>query len=350
MNPTRRQFLHTSAVLALSSTAGFAADPASPDRRLRIGQIGTRHGHAAGKMATLRRLKDHFEVVALAGAEETPGDAYAGLPRLEMAELLALPGLEAVLVETDFPDACAAAHAAIKAGKHVHLDKPGALDHAAFRAMRREAEDRGLIFQMGYMLRYNPAFQLLAEAVPGGWLGRITEIDAMMGKKLDEAGRLDLLRLEGGGMFELGCHLVDAVCGLMGKPTAVQAFSKPTGTDGFKDNQLALLEFPGAMATLRCNMADPFGGPRRRFLITGTEGSMEIMPLESGQITARFTTSRGPYPKGTQQISLPVPSGRYDAELTAFAEAIRQGKSLPWDAAHDIAVHETALQAGGVKS
>jgi predicted dehydrogenase len=350
MNPTRRQFLHTSAVLALSSTAGFAADPASPDRRLRIGQIGTRHGHAAGKMATLRRLKDHFEVVALAGAEETPGDAYAGLPRLEMAELLALPGLEAVLVETDFPDACAAAHAAIKAGKHVHLDKPGALDHAAFRAMRREAEDRGLIFQMGYMLRYNPAFQLLAEAVPGGWLGRITEIDAMMGKKLDEAGRLDLLRLEGGGMFELGCHLVDAVCGLMGKPTAVQAFSKPTGTDGFKDNQLALLEFPGAMATLRCNMADPFGGPRRRFLITGTEGSMEIMPLESGQITARFTTSRGPYPKGTQQISLPVPSGRYDAELTAFAEAIRQGKSLPWDAAHDNAVHETALQAGGVKS
>lgn len=346
MNPTRRQFLHASAALALTSAQGFAA---SPDRRIRIAQIGTQHGHAAGKMATLRRLKDHFEVVALAGAGENPGEVYAGLARLEMEQLLALPGLEAVIVETDFPDACAAAHAAIKAGKHVHLDKPGALQHDDFRAMRQEAEERGLVFQMGYMLRYNPAFQLLAEAVSGGWLGKITEIDAMMGKKLDDAGRRDLLRLEGGGMFELGCHLVDAVCCLMGKPTVVQAFSKPTGSDGFKDNQLALLEFPGALATLRCNMADPFGGPRRRFLITGTEGSMEIMPLESGQITARFTTPRGPYPKGTQQISLPVPSGRYDAELTAFAEAIRQGKSLPWNAAHDIAVHEAALRAGGVE-
>ena len=58
--------------------------------------------------------------------------------------------------------------------------------------MRPEAENRGLVFQMGYMLRYNPAFQLLAEAVSGGWLGKITEIDAMMGKKLDDSGRRDL--------------------------------------------------------------------------------------------------------------------------------------------------------------
>ncbi len=346
MKTTRRQFLHAGTALAVTGASGIAS---TDTRRIRAGQIGTQHGHAAGKMSTLRRLTGEFEVVGLAGADQNPGAAFEGVPRMEMDQLFALPGLEAVIIETDFPDACAAAHAAIKAGKHVHLDKPGALDHAAFRAMRQEAEDRRLIFQMGYMLRYNPAFQLLAEAVPGGWLGEITEIDAMMGKKLDAAGRRDLLRLEGGGMFELGCHLVDAVCSLMGKPAAVHAFSKPTGTDGFKDNQMAVLEYPGAVATLRCNMADPFGGPRRRFLITGTEGSMEIMPLESGKITAHFTAPRGPWPKGSQQIALPVPAGRYDAELRAFAEAIRRNKPLRWNAAHDIAVHETALRAGGVK-
>lgn len=345
MNSSRRDFLNTSAALALTTAAGITAQPG---RRLRLGQIGTRHGHAAGKMAALRKLKDHFEVVALSGADQNPGGVYEGIPLMDTARLLELPGLEAVIVETDFPEACAAAHAAILAGKHVHLDKPGALDHAAFRAMRQDAEQRGLIFQMGYMLRYHPAFQLLAEAVPGGWLGRITEIDAMIGKKLDAAGRRDLLRLPGGGMFELGCHLVDAVCCLMGKPTAVHAFSKPTGTDGFPDNQLAVLEYPGAAATLRCNMADPFGGPRRRFMITGTEGSAEIMPLESGQITLRLTQPHGAYQKGTQQITLSVPAGRYDAELAAFAGAIRQGKPLPWRAAHDIAGHETALRAGGV--
>jgi predicted dehydrogenase len=263
-------------------------------------------------------------------------------------ELLALPGLEAVVVETDFPDACAAGHAAVKAGKHVHLDKPGALDRKAFAAMRTEAEQRKLVFQMGYMLRYNPAFQLMARAVAEGWFGKVTEIDAMMGKKLDAAARRNLLRLPGGGMFELGCHLVDAVCCLLGKPEEVHAFSKPAGMDGFQDNQLAVLVYPDAVASVRCNMADPFGNPRRRFMIAGTEGSLEVMPLESGRMTVRLTSARGDYKGEEQQVALAVPEGRYDAELVDFARAIRGEKKLPRDAAFDIAVYETVLRAAGV--
>jgi predicted dehydrogenase len=344
MHFTRRHFLQSAAALSLAGSAAAGDEP----RRIRIGQIGTQHGHAAGKMETLRRLGAEFEVAGLAGAEDNAAAAFKDIPRMDLPGLLALPRLEAVVVETDFPDACAAAHAAIKAGKHVHLDKPGALDHAAFRAMRMDAEERGLVFQMGYMLRYNPAFQLLHRAVKEGWLGRITELDAMMGKKLDAPARRDLLRLEGGGMFELGCHLVDAACWLLGKPEAVHTFSKPAGADGFKDNQLALLEFQSAVAMLRCNMTDPHGFPRRRFQVAGTDGSMEVMPLESGRITARLTKSREDYKVGEQLITLAVPPGRYDAELKAFATAIRTGRPLPWNAAHDIAVHEAALRAGGV--
>jgi predicted dehydrogenase len=349
----RRQFLTTSggaaaaAFLATSFTACGAED-AKP-RPLRIGQIGTQHGHAAGKMETLRRLREHFEVVGLAGADDKAGTAFAGIPRLTLTQLLALPDLDAVVVETDFPDACAAAHAAVRAGRHVHLDKPGALDHAAFSAMRQDAAQRGLVFQMGYMLRYNPAFQLAARAVTAGWFGRITELDAMMGKKLDPAGRKDLLRIPGGGMFELGCHLVDTVCTLLGKPQDVQCLSLPAGTDGFQDNQLALLHYPTAVATLRCNMADPFGNPRRRFQITGTEGGMEIAPLESGRITLRLTKPHGEYKAGEHHLTIPVPPGRYDAELTAFANAVRTKTPLPWSAEHDLTVHETALRAAGVK-
>lgn len=169
----------------------------------------------------------------------------------------------------------------------------------------------------------------------------------MMGKQLTPAARKELSALPGGGMFELGCHLIDAVCVLMGKPSRVHAHSTPTGGDGFKDNQLAVLEYPSAVAAIRCNMTDPFGFPRRRFLITGTKGSMEVIPLESGRITARFSDPQGEYRAGEQQIALPVPAGRYDAELTAFAAAIRGGPPLPWHAAHDIAVHETVLLASG---
>jgi predicted dehydrogenase len=36
----------------------------------------------------------------------------------------------------------------LKAGKHVHLDKPGGFDHKAFSAMRLEAERRNLTLQI----------------------------------------------------------------------------------------------------------------------------------------------------------------------------------------------------------
>lgn len=340
--PTRRTFLSSSLAFAAGSTL------AANDTRVRIAQIGTRHAHASGKMEALRRLKDLYEVVALANTEDSSGADYAGLPRKGVDEILAMPDLQAVTVETELKDACGTALKAIRAGKHVHLDKPGALNHAEFAAMRNEAEQRGLTVQMGYMLRYNPAFVALVQAKREGWLGEITEIDAMMGKLADPATRKKIGELEGGGMFELACHLMDAVVTLLGKPSKVQSFSTPTQADGIKDNQLALLEYPKTIVTLRCNHADPFGGPHRRFQVTGTKGSMEIQPLESGEMVARFTSACGPYRKGEQQVKLPVPKGRYDGEFMELAKIIHGEAKLPWNAAHDIAVHETVLKAAGM--
>ncbi len=330
----RRAFLFASA-----STAAFAASPA----RLRIGQIGTEHAHAAGKMEAMRSLTDLWEVVSVTGP-----NGYDGVKSMSVEELLAVPDLSAVAVETTIEASCAMARRCIDAGKHIHLDKPGALDHAEFKAMRLEAEKRTLTVQMGYMLRYNPAFELLFRAVNDGWLGQITEIDAAMGKLADPSTRGKIGALEGGGLFELGCHIIDATLTILGKPASVTPFSTPTSDDGVKDNQMAVLSYPNATAIIRCNHADPFGGPRRRFNVTGTEGTMEILPLETGKVTLSLTKARGAYKKGTQTFQLEVPKGRYDAEFVDLAKVVRREKKLAWDAAHDIAVHETVLRAAGI--
>ncbi len=331
----RRTFL-----LACGSSA-FAAD-ATP--RLRIGQIGTRHAHAAGKMTAMRSLPDLWEVAGVVAEEK----GYDGVPLLTEEQLLNTPDLKAVAVETRVEDSCATALRCIRAGKHVHLDKPGALDHDEFKTMRLDAEKRGLTVQMGYMLRYNPAFELLFRAVREGWLGEITEIDAAMGKLADKSQRGVIRKLEGGGMFELACHVMDAVVTLLGKPQSVTGFSTPTQDDGVKDNQMAVLQYPKATAVIRCNHADPFGGPRRRFNVTGTEGTLEIVPLESGKVNLSLTKARGGYKKGTQSFQLDVPKDRYAGEFTDLAKVVRGEKKLAWDAAHDIAVHETVLRAAGV--
>lgn len=330
----RRSFL-----LACGSTA-FAASGTST---LRIGQIGTEHAHAAGKMTAMRSLTELWEVVGVTGPK-----GYEGLKSMSVEELLAVPDLKAVAVETTIEASCEMARRCIEAGKHVHLDKPGALKHDEFKSMRLEAEKRGLTVQMGYMLRYNPAFELLFQAVREGWLGEITEIDAAMGKLADKSQRGVIRKLEGGGMFELACHVMDAVITILGKPASVTGFSTPTQDDGVQDNQMAVLKYAKATAVIRCNHADPFGGSRRRFNVTGTEGTFEIVPLESGKVNLSITKARGAYKKGAQSFQLVVPKDRYAGEFTDLAKVVRGEKKLAWDAAHDIAVHETVLRAAGV--
>ena len=132
--------------------------------------------------------------------------------------------------------------------------------------------------------------------------------------------------------------------------SVVNSFATPVGKDGVKDNQMAVLQYSKATAVIRCNHADPCGGPRRRFNVTGTEGTMEIVPLESGRVNLSLTKARGAYKKGTQTFQLDVPKGRYDREFIDLAKIVRGEKKLAWDAAHDIAVHETLLRASGIWS
>ncbi|MCE2693927.1 MAG: Gfo/Idh/MocA family oxidoreductase [Verrucomicrobiaceae bacterium] len=330
----RRSFL-----LACGSSA-FAASGSST---LRIGQIGTEHAHAGGKMTAMRSLPELWEVVGVTGPK-----GYDGVKSMTVEELLSVPDLKAVAVETTIEASCEMARRCIEAGKHVHLDKPGALKHDEFKTMRLEAEKRGLTVQMGYMLRYNPAFELLFQAVREGWLGEITEIDAAMGKLADPGTRQKIGELEGGGLFELAGHIIDATMTILGKPAAVMAFSTPVGTDGVQDNQMAVLKYAKATAVIRCNHTDPFGGPRRRFNVTGTEGTFEIVPLESGRVNLSITKARGAYKKGAQSFQLDVPKDRYAAEFIDLAKVVQGEKKLAWNAAHDIAVHETLLRAAGV--
>jgi len=347
----RRRFL-TTATLALAG-ARVTAESSVPSR-IRAAQIGTGHAHAAGKMQAMRNLPDAYEVIGICEPDNAlwkraaKDKVYAEIPRLTLDGILSSDA-KLVAVETEIGQAPEMATRCLEAGKNIHLDKPGALAHADFKRLRLLAEQKALQLQMGYMLRYNPAFVLLFQAAREGWLGEITSIDASMGKLADPALRKELAALPGGGMFELACHLTDAVVSLLGKPESVQAISTPTASDGMKDNQLAIFRYPKATATLRCNHADPFGGPHRRFQVTGTTGSIEIVPLESGNLILSLTSDHGPYKKGQTELKLDVPKGRYDAEFVDLANAIRGEKSLSWDAAHDIAVHETVLRSAGLE-
>ena len=164
-------------------------------RRVKIGQIGTGHGHAAGKMETLRSLPDEYEVVGIAepnerlreAAETNP--AYRGLTWMTQEQLLNLPDLEAVAVETRIAELVPTAAACVAAGKHIHLDKPPGVSLRLFQDVMTEARRQRLAVQMGYMFRYNPAFQLCFLAAREGWLGELFELHGVISKRVGPTQR-----------------------------------------------------------------------------------------------------------------------------------------------------------------
>jgi predicted dehydrogenase len=81
-------------------------------------------------------------------------------------QLLVVPGLQAVLVETRVRDLLGAAEACVCAGLHVHLDKPAGESLPQFRRILEAATKKHLRVQMGYIYRYNPAAALEAIREP----------------------------------------------------------------------------------------------------------------------------------------------------------------------------------------
>lgn len=351
---SRREFVQRAA--GASALAVFPGVVFGAESRIKVGQIGTKHAHAHGKMDALRKYPDVFEVVGVVESDAKQRAAvakrktYQGLKWMTESELLATPGLKAVAVETDVRDLVPTGLRCVKAGKHIHLDKPAGESLGECKALHAEARRRGVTIQMGYMLRYNPAFQFLLEVLEKGWLGEITEVTGMMGKKMNDAGRKQLAEFEGGGMFELACHIIDALVYVLGRPDSVAAFNHRTqpDKDSFADNQMAVFDYPKAIATIRCNHVDPMGFARRQFNVTGTQGTFQIQPLEPPKVRLGLDRARGKFKKGFQDVPIPKAAGRYDAEFLDLAKIIRGEKELAWSHEHDIATHEAVLRASGM--
>lgn len=355
---SRRSFLSSTSTAAVGAAATSILYPrlasGSPSTRIRVGQIGTAHAHAAGKLETLRKLDEVFEVVgvvepdAARRAAAMRSKAYAGVTWMSESELLSTTGLQCVAVETEIPRLVPTAQRCVENGMHVHLDKPAGESLAALRELHRAALGQNLCIQMGYMFRYNPAFEFAARAVHAGWLGEVFEVHAVMSKKIGQAQRDTLREVSGGTMFELGCHLIDAMVWMLGKPTSTTPYVRRTQPDELADNMLAVFEYPNATATIRSSVVEPFGNRRRQFTIVGTQGVIDIRPLEPPRLELSLEKTRGDFAAGTHSVELTPAPGRYDGDLLDLAAVVRGDKPLAWDAEHDLATHEAILRASGI--
>ncbi|GAA2346210.1 Gfo/Idh/MocA family oxidoreductase [Streptomyces violaceusniger] len=232
-------------------------------------------------------LAGRARLAAIAGRDASRArDAAAevGCAALDVPGLLARPDVDAVLVCTPSGTHAELAQAALRAGKHVLVEKPvDVTPEAADRLIATaRAEDRmlGVVSQH----RFDPAARLAHEAVRAGRLGRITSVSAELAWWRAPAyyasgtwrGTRDL---DGGGaLMNQAIHAVDLVQWLAGPVVEVHAHTACLAHPGIEveDVATASLRFAsGALGTLLATTG-AYPGRTARVAVHGDRGSVVI--------------------------------------------------------------------------
>ena len=330
-------------------------------KKIKIAQIGIGHDHAAEILHTLKN-SDQFELLGYAvppedqAFEEARLKHYEGVPRLSVERLLALPGLEAVTVETNEHDLTRYALRTARRGLHLHVDKPGGEDGAEMEELLRTAKAKGLIFSTGYMYRFNPEVQALFARIKRGELGRILNVEAHMDCDHTAKKRAWLGEYRGGMTYFLGCHLIDLVLQIMGTPDRIVPFNHASGKDGTVslDQGFCVMTYPHAACIVHSYAAEPGGVRRRQLVVTGEKETVVLEPLEYPDETPDLLrcgvrecpAGAGWFADGTRRVSAPF--HRYAPMLESFAACVRGEKQPPVSYEYECRLHRAVLAASGI--
>ena len=138
------------------------------------GAFGTKH------LDGIKRI-DGIEVVSLAGGRPETTKAVAekyGIPHwtTDLAESIAQPGVEAVILATPTQMHAAQAEQVMRAGKHVEVEIPIADSLADAERLLAVQKEMGVIGMGGHTRRFNPSHQYIHNKIKAGEL-KVLQMD-----------------------------------------------------------------------------------------------------------------------------------------------------------------------------
>lgn len=340
-------------------------------KKIKIAQIGIGHDHAADIFSTLQYLNNDFDLV---GYAEVPGDdlpyewtkknyqakqdVYKNAKKYTVEEILAMPDLDAVAIETFDESLVKYAQMAADRGLHIHMDKASGLDINAFEKLLSTVKQKNLVFNMGYMYRFNPSVQETVERIKKGEIGKIHSIDAEMSCYYGSDKREWLESLPCGMMQYLGCHLVDLVVRLQGVPEEIAAFNSATGYDNVSAQDLgfAVFKYADGVSTVKSNMLDCGGFLRRHLIVNGELGSLIVSPFEKAEgkteeylvgMSSKLTSYSLKEAWG-EGVEKKIPTfDRYFSMLLAFAGTVRGERKAEVDLETEARIARCLIAACG---
>ena len=247
-----------------------------------FGRIGAEH---AGWLASANGIR------AAAASDPTPARRaiaeQRGLRVHETVEaLVADENLDAVLVST--PTAMHLEHAslALRAGKHVMVEKPMALDVAGARALVELAARGRRTLSVFHNRRWDVDYLTVKRAITAGTFGEVINVESRIGQWAScvgpaarewRPGWRNEAGFGGGGLYDWGSHFVDQLWRMILPARPVRVFAQLRGnvwTRDCDDFARVLIDFDsGAVGMVEINTTTT--RPLPRWHVDGTRGSAE---------------------------------------------------------------------------
>lgn len=301
------------------------------------GIVAEMHGRGVSASTSARFIGvyDPDPAKAAAIAARFGGRTYASLDLL-----LADPEVRGVHVLTPLEHHVTTATAAMRAGKHVLLEKPVAASRHEIRTLQKVAAEEQRVCMPAHNYIYVPSLRRAKRLIESGKLGKIASLWILYNIFHSE----EIAAIYGGVLREVCTHHAYSLLYLLGRPKRLTCITSTLHYERLtcEDQAMILCEMPsGAIANLWCSFAasDPTNDPWTViYKVLGTKGGVNYSWNE-----AQFEDKGGP------AWGLPCYEEGFIEETDFFVtECIlggRQPLSTLDDAADALAILEAAERA-----
>jgi len=276
-------------------------------------------------------------LVAAADADRDAAAALAGEFGCRVAqrwqEVVAADDVDVVVVATPNGFLAEIAIAALRAGKHVLLEKPMGRNLTEARAIADAARASDKLVKVGFNHRYHPALQRAHELFAGGAIGELINVRVRYGHggrpgyEKEWRGNPELAG--GGELTDQGVHALDLIHWFAGMPNSVAAMTQTAvwPIAPLEDNGFALLAFEsGAVANLHTSWTQ--WKNLFSFEVFGERGMLGVEGLGGSYGTETLHVHGRNPAGGVPAMRVELFEGEDDswrAEWREFLRAIREG-------------------------
>lgn len=267
-------------------------------------------------------------LVAVAARDRSRAEAFAAEHGVERVvdsydALLADPEVEAIYNPLPNSHHAPWTVRALEAGKHVLVEKPFASNLEEAREVAAvAARHPELVLMEAFHNRYHAITQKVLDLLAAGVIGEVRSADSEFLINLPDRSDIRYNHdLAGGSTMDLGCYPVHFLRTLFGDPKVLSGEARTTDDPRIDEALTNKLEFPGGIiSTVTSSLLED--EEVQHVLITGSRGTIEVNGFVKPQLGNEvLVTVDGE----TTDHSVPTHPTTYEAQLSAFVSAVREG-------------------------